>query len=298
MPPSLNSNYSSPLSVYPKIQPKVQAEEDPVDEEEISVTIAADYNLSGLNFSAKHKETQSALTWSDMYLQGGRLAGEISVNADTLNRIYVDAGFAASFDGSWTDDDSRNYHKLVTLTDSKVTAFNLGVALGKADAALVRKIGFEYSSLAFTNYNAQFFYKGEYSHQDIPGLVTFYNQEMYRLYGSAQARLVAASVFYADFGGQIGLTLGLGDGNWLLRSDLQHPESFKSAGLFLRAGGSLEAGLKIKRFTLFTSIQGDYEISPWLSQVKTLFTDGEIYKQASYQELSGVSWGIGVKGSF
>jgi len=279
-------------------------EENPDDldeymvDDKISVIISTNYNLSYLNFSTRFKEDQSILTWRDMYLHGGILTGEIGVNTDILNRLFFNVGFAMSFNGNWMDDDSHNNNNLIAVTDSGVVVFDLGFALGSEEYSLTKKFGFEYSILAFANYNARFFSKSEFSIPDINGTVALYNQNMIRLFASAKSRLLDTSFFYADLEGLAGLTFGICDGNWLYRNDLEHPESFTSFGLFFHAGGIFEIGFKIKILTLFMSIQGDYEISPWLTVIETHYKNRDNRKQSLYQELSHALFNIGLNIKF
>jgi hypothetical protein len=265
----------------------------------IPITISAEYNLSYLNFSTRSKEAQSILTWRDMYFHGGRINGEIGLDADTFNRVFIGAEFGKSFNGNWIDDDSNNAHSYFGVTDSSVTVIGFNFALGNESGYMAKRIGLNISSLSFQNYNYRHFTQSNGPfYSDISGKISTYDQAMIRLYADVKNRLVDTSIFYADLSGRAGLALGIGQGNWLLRGDLKHPESFRTTGLFFRAGGSAELGFKIKMFTVYLGIDADYEVSPWLSSLEMFYANGQTHQQGMFQELSHASVNAGVRVRF
>jgi len=266
--------------------------------DEISIIISIEYNLSTLNFSTRSEEAQSILIWRDMFLHGGKFMGEIGFSGYFFNRVFFEVEMARATDGHWIDDDTNNTLLVSAVTESAVTLLSLDLALGKESDILTTKIGFNISWLGFQNYNYRSFSQYPFFVNNIDGPICGYDQYMYRLYIGVTARLVDTSFFYADLGGQAGLGLGIGSANWFLRSDLKHPESFRSTGLFLRAGGMAEIGFRLGMFTLFSNIQMNYEICPWLSNLQTFYQNGNVHKQGLYQELSRASWSIGVKAVF
>jgi hypothetical protein len=298
---SLGSIFPHPQKVQfttPDKEPKRAQYSDLDFTGETRLTISADYNLSYLNFSTRSKEAQSILTWRDMYLHGGKATVEIDTGAEALNKIYIGAGAAGSFHGNWIDDDSNNTAGVIGVTDSSVTIFDLDFSLGNADNKVTKKFGLDFSWLGFKNYNYRPFSKGTASYPDISGSISTYDQYMLGLYGSAKIKLIDTAVFYADLGGKAGLSIGIGEANWLLRSDLEHPASFRSIGMFLRAGGTAEIGFKIKMITFFASLSADYQVSPWLSNLKTFYKDGHTHEQGLYQDLTRASCNVGLKASF
>jgi len=283
-----------------KIQPKAEAgQQNDLDSDKMSVTVSADYNLSYLNFSNRSEKAKSILTWRDMYLNGGKITGEAGVGADIINRIYLSVEYAGSFNGYWTDDDTNNAHGYIGVTESSATVLGFDFALGNESGFLTKKIGLNLTSLNFQNYNSRHFAqdKGPF-YPDISGKVCTYDQTMLGLYTNVKARLLDTSFFYADLDGLAGLALGIGEGNWLRRGDLQHPGSFRTTGLFFRAGGSAEIGFKIKMFTIYLGIDAVYEVSPWLSHFEMFYADGHTYEQGLFQELSRAVFNAGIKASF
>jgi hypothetical protein len=278
----------------------VSAQEPPETAPDFNATISADYNLSYINFSTKSGEAQSILTWRDMYLHGAKIDVEFSITGAALNIINMGMGFAGSFHGYWTDDDTNNDLDIIGASESKIHVFDLNFSLGNRNpnSGLTKRLGLDVSWLGFQNHDFRTFSYGAVSFADIDGQVASYNQFMYGLYGDINARLIATSFFYADLGGKAGLTLGIGEANWMRRSDLEHPVSFRSVGLFLRAGGITEIGFTLRMFTFFVNLQADYEISPWLSGLETFYKDGRTHSQGLYQELSRASCSLGLKASF
>jgi hypothetical protein len=302
---TLNQNSLGSVFLYPqqvqfttpdeRLNEGEYSDVDPGDE--MRLTISTEYDLSSLNFSTRSKEAQSILTWRDMYLHGGKIAMQIDTDAEPFNQINISAGAAGAFHGYWTDDDSNNTGGTIGVTESRVYIFDLDTSLGAKNGPLTKSLGLSFNWIGLKNFNYRSFTQWTLSF-DIDGLVAAYDQYMLGLYGNIKARLLDTAVFYADLGGLAGLSLGLGLANWLQRSDLEHPASFRSAGLFFRAGGEVEIGLKIKMFTLFAGLSVDYQISPWLSGLKTFYKDGHTHEQSLYQELTRASCSIGLKAVF
>jgi hypothetical protein len=260
--------------------------------EEREIKVSVDYKLSTLSLSLKYLGSGSILTWRDVYMHGARAAVELDTFLFGYEKAAVSAGFSGSAHGYFTDDDATNEVGSIGVMSGEITSLELACDLFDEEV-LSPRVRMDFNWLKIENYDLQTL--GAQYNQPLPGLINTY--DMYRLSfsGGIQAKLAASNGFYANLYGYAGSGVYLGIANWIHNSHYQHPVSFSDFGMYFRGGVEFEFGFKIEGFTLFSVLQGFYEISPGLGLDIQYLTRGGIGRQSIFLDLFSASCGLGIK---
>jgi hypothetical protein len=256
--------------------------------------VSVNYKLSTLSLSLKYLDSESILTWRDVYMHGAQATVEMDTSLFGFERAAVTAGFSGSTHGYFTDDDANNELGSIGVMSSEITSRELACDLLMNDQ-IGPRVGLDFNWLKIENYDYEsvgYGYGGP-----ITGLINTYNMYKLNFSGGIQAKLGAANGFYANLYGYAGVGIYLGIANWIHNSAYKHPVSFSDIGLSFRGGTELEFGFKTGRLTLFLGMQGFYEISPGLG-LDIQYLDGGIGRQGVFLDLFRASCSVGVKAAF
>jgi len=228
-----------------------------------TVTITADYALSGIGFSIKDFDSGSILTWRDIILNGAQINVEFNKAPFVFNKTNIGAGFHKSFHGYHTDDDATNGYNVIHVASTEAFLLDLKYEILLEENRFNPKLGMDFNYLRLENYNAvPYFLSPSNISQNMTGLANKSDVFKYCLYGGMQAKIVEKNFFYMNVSGQTGLGLYFILADWVLRSDFKHPVSFYNISLCFRTGGDLEMGFNLGMFTIFTKALLVYEIGP------------------------------------
>jgi hypothetical protein len=257
------------------------------------IELSANYKLSTLGFSIRYLDSESILTWRDVYLHGAQVGVELGTSLLGYDTATIGAGFSRSAHAYFVDDDANNSHKSIGVMTGEIDLMELSLGLSMHDETFSPRIGLDFDWLKIANYDLQTIsrYGGT-----LGGLINTY--DMYRLgfSGGIQAKVADSSGFYADLHGYAGLGIYLGIANWMRNPVFRHPVSFSDIGLSFRGGTEIEFGLKIARATLFATLQCFYDVSPY-SGIDIQYLPGGLAQQGTFMDLFSASCGLGVKAS-
>jgi len=236
-----------------------QNEEESAD----TVTISANYALSGIGFSIKDFGSGSILTWRDINLNGAQINVEFNKAPFVFNKTNIGVGFHKSFHGYHTDDDATNGPDVIYVASTEAVLLALKYEILLEENRFNPGLGMEFNYMRLENYNAAPYSlsTGNDIWQNMTGLANKSNVFKYCLYGGMQAKIIDKK-YYLNVSGQTGLGLYFILADWVLRSDFKHPVSFYNMSLCFRTGGDLEMGFKLGRFTIFSKALLVYEIGP------------------------------------
>jgi len=229
-----------------------------------TVTISANYTLSGIGFSINDHDSGSILTWRDITLNGAQINAEfnnapffLSKEPFFFNKSNIGVGFHKSFRGYHTDDDANNTENVIHTASTEAILLVLKYEITREENKFIPNLGMDFYYLKLENYNAKP-YSTNPDWQHLSGLANKLNIFNFCLYGGMQVKIVEKT-FYMNAGGHIGFGPYLSLADWVLRDDFKHPLSFYNLSICFRTGGDLEMGFMLGSFTIFTKAQLVYE---------------------------------------
>jgi len=267
-----------------------------------TVTISANYALSGMGFSINDHDSGSILTWRDISLNGAQINVEfnkapffLSKEPFFFNKTNISVGFHKSFHGYHTDDDANNEENVIHTASTEAILLTLKYEITQEEKKFIPKLGMDFYYLKLENYNAKP-YATNPAWQNHTGLVNKLNVFNYCLYGGMQVKIVEKK-FYMNASGHIGFGPYLVLADWVLRDDFKHPLSFYNLSLCFRSGGDFEMGFKLGRFTIFTIAQLVYETGFGYNKF-FLSNNDKTSTQSTTVDLFYPAFNIGLKVSF